>query len=165
MYHCILLAASECIIHMHRYPRVCMCVCLTYINIHIRSTLLSHLYARTDVRVPFCEKQRNILDLRKKRKKKRRGNRENGARVEEMSEAVNARQITFSEFPKRDTPLSRASISRNEGHIHSLLAHIAFARATTTTRIDFYIYTHTRARTPAHTHIRVSSTRRQRDRA
>lgn len=56
-------------------------------------------------------------------------------------------------FPKRDTPLSRASISRNEGHTFSFLAHIAFARATTDAYIDFY----THARTPPHTHTHTRS--------
>lgn len=134
MYHCILQAARECVrIHMHRYPRVCMYVCMfTYINIHTLYPLVSLIHTRTRT---ICGKQRNILDLKKNKKPRT----EKELAWKNVGSCKRAR-LHFPNFRKRDSSLARVYLTKRGTHIFSS-AHITFARYHR--RVSTFTHTHT----------------------
>lgn len=111
-----------------------MYVCMfTYINIHTLYPLVSLIHIHTRNRLRKTEEYFGF-----KKKKEKRGTRKSSHG--KMSEAVNAPDYIFR-ISERETPLSRASISRNEGHTYILFG-VYCIRPLPPTRIDFYTHTH-----------------------
>lgn len=130
----------------------CMYVCMfTYVNIHTLYPLVPLICTHTRTRT-VCEKQRNILDLRKKEKKEER-NREMELAWRDVGSCKRAR-LHFPNF-RKEILHSRARLSHETRGTYILFWRILHSPELPPTRIDFYIHT------PPHTHIRVSSTRRQ----
>lgn len=116
----------------------------TYTLYPLVPLICTHTRTRT-----VCEKQRNILDLRKKRKKKRRGTEKMELAWRDVGSCKRAR-LHFPNF-RKEILHSRARLSHETRGAYILFWRILhFARATTDAYRLLHRHTHTR-RTPAHT--------------
>lgn len=151
MYHCILQAARECIIHTHRYPRVRMYVYVykyTYALPSCPTYTHAHTYAYR------LRKTEEYFGFKKKRK--------NGGEEREMELAwrdVGSCKRARLHFPnfRKEILHSRARLSHETRGTYILFGAYCI-RQTYHRRVSTFAYTHTH--THPRYHVRVSSTRR-----